>query len=1462
MTISFLNKMLRRTLRFIIILVVILLFSTDAQAQLNADFTANKTQGCSPIVVQFNNQSSGSITDYKWRLGTGGTSDSVNPSVSYSQPGKYTVTLIVSNGSNKDSITKTNFITVFENPDVNFKASPKNGCKPLQVSFTDQSTKGDAPISSYSWDFGDGGTSTNASPQHTYLQAGKYKVSLVIKDQNGCSDVRSKNNYIDVDKKPKAQFTASPRSDCNAPLTVYFNNRSTGTSPLTYEWRFGNGAKANNKNPNERYQQSGRFDITLVVTDANGCKDSVTKKDYVVIQDFKAGMNINKTEGCINPFTDTFRFKDTSNLQSSSVYEREWSFGDGNSSSVKNPPKIYGKKGVYPVKLVAGSPGCKDTLRDTIRVQQVEADFYTDSTFSCHLPFKVLFSDSSTNDQKNKWWFGNGNTSTKNNPSNTYTAEDTFEVSMVATNDIGCKDSAFDTVITQQPNIRFITSPKWAGICQPDSFQFKVIQKYPYVFGEYDPVISNKWYYGDDSTEMGQKGSHNYLDTAKYEVTHIIETQSGCRDTAKNWVAVGDTPNFKFWYDTIPGTDTFCGGSKVSFNKKTDFADSVVYRYLGDRLEAPTTINDTTYEYDDTTGYFHPYAIPFHNGCQGDTVYLPDSIYIQPPIAKFNVGLNCDSPRKATFATKSIDADRWFWDFGDGDTSMRENPRKDFPDPGNYKVKLKVVNDSTKCLDSTKQRLNVNYPKAQFTMSDSVSCPPLNNVQFDAAPSANIKNDSYYWNFRNGNIYDQTKTRDTNKLRKPPLQDYKKPGEYDVQLVVNDKQLCRDTIVKTVNVYDHTAHIVADPPGGCLPLTVNFRDTTQSDTTITSREWTFDDGSGISTKEKPKHKFNKVRSYNVKLRTEDARGCRDTTNQIIRVGNPSIYFTAEDTEACRGEPIQFTPRTTPDSIQLIWDFGDGDTSSQQKPIHRFEQNGDFDVQLIGIDSSGCPDTAVRSQFVSINSPVADFALSDTNASCPPLGVDFYDSSKGKNMKYEWLFGDNSSSLLSDPFHQYTKPGTYPIRLTLEGKSGCTDTLRDTIRVRGPRAEYNIIPDSGCPPLKYEFYAYDKEGVESVIWDVGKGVTIPGDSVSHKYQRGGLFVPKMIINNNQGCEYAIRTTDTVLVDTIRPIIDPGKENYCSYEDVELKNRTKGTITDWAWTLESPFERDSTKNPDFEFDSLRQYNLKLVVTNYQGCKDSTANSFTIHPKPEVFASGGGFICEGQEIQLQAKEDADFNYQWLPLNGLDRPQSKNPLAGPDSTTQYRVYVDDENNCRDTSDKVKVLVQRRPRVQAFPDTTIIKGDSVELLSNVQTGVKGYQWSPDDSMQCNDCPSTYVRPFEETVYTLSVEDTSGCFEESDQATVKVEEKFKIVLPEAFTPNGDGNNDKIYVKGWGIKELLTFKIFNRWGEMVYESQKLNEGWDGYYQGELQNTGSYSYYVKAKSYLGEVAEKKGMFNLLH
>ena len=1426
-------------------------------AQLNADFTANTTQGCSPVLVNFQNQSSGNITDYSWRFGTGGTSDSANPSASYVNSGKYTVTLIVENGNNADSITKTNYITVFENPSVDFKANPQSGCRPLTVNFTDQTQQGDAPISTRNWDFGDGGSSSSVNPQHTYKQSGNFKVSLFVRDQNGCTDIQEKQNFINVSKKPKAKFSSQRHTGCEAPLTVYFSNLSTGKSPLSYEWQFGNGNTASNETPKNRYNDTGEYDVTLIVTDANGCKDTLTKEDFVKIQDFERKMSLNKNKGCINPTTDTFQFQD---LSTPTPSFRKWDFGDGTLSSSDNPSKLYARKGVYEVKLINGLSGCLDTLRDTIRVQQIEGDFKADSLFSCKLPFEVNFSDQSTNAASTQWYFDSVGSSNQENPSVTFNKEDSFEITMVATNAIGCKDTApRKHVVTELPDARLNIIPPNRKVCRGVPFEFSDSGKtkgstvYP------ETVKSREWFFGDgDSTSSVSSVKHTYPDTGEYKVRFRFETINGCKDSAKRTVFVGDTPSFKM---TIPDTQ-FCASEKVQFDTFTDFADSVVYNYDNGRVG----IDEPEYSYDDT-GWFHPFATAYHNGCPSEKTYLSDSFYILPPVAKFNSSVTCDSPLWRTFVDFSIGSQRYYWDLGNGDTSTDSLPVKKFPQKGRYKVKLKVFNDTNQCVDSIIKPQTIYKPEARFTMSDSVGCQPITDVKFDASASEDAQPLGYSWNFKNGNIIDRTVYQDSSKLIQPPAQDFVEGRDYDVSLVVADPNFCRDTMIRTVDILAHKTHIAADPKGGCIPFSTTLEDTTQSDTTIVNRSWDLGDGTTVSGQKQVNNTYNQVGDYTVSLKTKDESGCQDSTEFKIKVGNPDVYFTAGKTEACRNKPIEFIPNTTPapDSLELIWKFGNGDTAMSSKPKYRYPKNGEYDVKLIGIDNGACADSVTRQDFLNISAPIANFDIVDTGDQCPPLFAKFKDSSKGSNLRYNWKFGDGSGSLLSDPQNTYTQPGTYPVSLSLEDNAGCVDTLRDTVALSGPTAKFSIDPDSGCKPLEYRFYAYDKEGGASITWDLGDGNSKKGDTVTHHYESGGYHKPTMIVNNKSDtaeCEYGVPTRDTVPVDTLEPIIDKGKADYCEYEDIQIKDASKGTLTDWAWATRDPQRIDSGRNPDFSFDSLRKYHLTLTVVNYRGCQESTSDSFTIHPKPEVNATGAGFICEGQELQLQATEDSDFEYEWMPGQGVEEPDISNPLVSPDTTTNYRAKVETPFGCKDTSDPLQVLVQRRPNLSAFPDTTIIKGDSVELQSSVETEVQGYTWRPLDSLNCDTCTSTYVRPSKETVYALTVEDTSGCFEETDQARIKIDRKFKIVLPEAFTPNGDGTNDKIFVEGWGIKELITFEVYNRWGEVIYKSDKLNEGWDGYYKGEVQNTGTYSYYVKARSFEGEIAEKKGKFNLLH
>ncbi len=131
--------------------------------------------------------------------------------------------------------------------------------------------------------------------------------------------------------------------------------------------------------------------------------------------------------------------------------------------------------------------------------------------------------------------------------------------------------------------------------------------------------------------------------------------------------------------------------------------------------------------------------------------------------------------------------------------------------------------------------------------------------------------------------------------------------------------------------------------------------------------------------------------------------------------------------------------------------------------------------------------------------------------------------------------------------------------------------------------------------------------------------------------------------------------------------------------------------------------------------------------------------------------------------------------------------------------------------------------------------------------------------MSCTDCPNPQIQPLEDVTYEVIMEDS--CTQANAKFVIDVKPEMFISLPTTFTPNADGHNDIVYVKGWGIKDLLSFEIYNRWGELVFKTSEISEGWNGFYKGILQNNDTYVYKVKALSWRNTELEKEGHFNLM-
>lgn len=225
---------------------------------------------------------------------------------------------------------------------------------------------------------------------------------------------------------------------------------------------------------------------------------------------------------------------------------------------------------------------------------------------------------------------------------------------------------------------------------------------------------------------------------------------------------------------------------------------------------------------------------------------------------------------------------------------------------------------------------------------------------------------------------------------------------------------------------------------------------------------------------------------------------------------------------------------------------------------------------------------------------------------------------------------------------------------------------------------------------------------------------------------------------------------------------------------------------------------------------------------------------------------------------------SYEWLPAGSLDNPNSDHPVAMPDTTITYLV-ISREGSCVPDSDYVTVIVHPRPEVEAGPDQTIIAGD-VAYIDATGINVFRWEWFPYESLSCPDCEDPEATPKRTTTYTINVYTDFGC-RDSDMVTIHVIcKESQVYMPNTFTPNGDGQNDVFYPRGKGIEIIKSFRIYNRWGEVVFEKREMdtnemNNGWDGTYKGKELAPDVFLYIVDAICDTGEPVTWKGDINLI-
>ena len=820
-----------------------------------ADFIGSPTDGTAPLKVQFLDSSTGYPEMWAWDFGDGNTAvGSANPVHIYSEPGIYTVSLTVTSatGGSSTKVRQRYILVRDKNPlQADFLANPTYGKAPLKVQFTDCS-KG--AVTEWRWDFGDGGTSREQNPSHTYVRGGKYTVTLKVSSPTAGTDTKVKEKYIIVDSSCviEAKFRADPPGG-QAPLTIQFTDMSKG-GPTMWAWDFGDGTTSMVANPVHTYDKPGMYRVKLTAS-SQECEPGITETTIKVDQrPIKADFMADPRTGDA-PLT--VRFKD---LSTGGPTMWAWDFGDGGTDMVANPVHVYSSPGTYSVTLIASNRFSSDKVTKsqfvTVKDVSINADFVGSPT-NGYAPLSVAFSDRSTGKPTMwAWDFGDGCTDMVANPTHVYPKPGTYTVTLTASSQYGSSDTevkqGYITVMGPPIKADFDANPQSGYVPLTVTFTDRSSGK-PTMWA---------WNFGDGSTDAVANPVHTYTKPGDYTVTLTASNQYGSDTVTKSqlikvsnipikadFVANPTNGNVPL---TVTFTDQSTGGPTMwawDFGDGgTDMVANPVHTYTkpGDYTVTLTASNKHSSDTVKKSQFIRVSDVAIN----ADFVGTPTNGYV---------------PLTVTFSDRSTGKPTmWAWNFGDGTTDMVANPVHIYSKPGSYTVTLTASSQYGSSDTEVKQgyiTVMGNPIVADFDANPKSGCSPL-TVSFSDRSKG--KPTMWAWNFGDG----------TTDVVANPVHTYSTAGSFTVTLTVSDQYGGKSVATKPGFINAEScpplkADFDGSPRSGSVPLTVTFTD--RSSGNPTSWAWEFGDG-GTDVLANPVHTYTKEGKYNVRLTVSNTRG--------------------------------------------------------------------------------------------------------------------------------------------------------------------------------------------------------------------------------------------------------------------------------------------------------------------------------------------------------------------------------------------------------------------------------------------------------------------------------------------------------------------------------------------------------------------------------------------------------------
>jgi gliding motility-associated-like protein len=451
----------------------------------------------------------------------------------------------------------------------------------------------------------------------------------------------------------------------------------------------------------------------------------------------------------------------------------------------------------------------------------------------------------------------------------------------------------------------------------------------------------------------------------------------------------------------------------------------------------------------------------------------------------------------------------------------------------------------------------------------------------------------------------------------------------------------------------------------------------------------------------------------------------------------------------------------------------------------------------------------------------------------------------------------------NPTHSYQQAGSYKTSLIVTTQRGCVDTIVNPQPVKVNRSPQISISGSAgeCVATVFNFSGIISNPDTSTVswkWDFANGnVSALQKPESQSYSKAGNYTIKAIGYSSNGCNDT--TTQSIEVFPLPKLSVAGDTVVCLGSSQTLK--VSGAET-YQWSPAKYLSCINCATPVSRPDSAVTYFVK--GTSAKGCVAVDSIAVSVKFPFTLSVKKADTLCLGRSVQLNAS-GAD-QYSWFPATGLNHSNISSPVASPNSSTIYQVIGTDSKGCfRDTA-YVPVKVYPMPTVNAGEDKTINVGQQIQITPTVSNDVTNISWTPSTAIVSQDKGAITVAPKESIEYTIEVSNEGHCRAMDRVSVFVLCNNANVFVPNTFSPNGDGANDIFYPRGSGVFKILNLKVFNRWGQIVYDRSNINAndptvGWDGTYKGNVLSPDVFVYVLQVVCENNSILTFKGNIALL-